>query len=64
MNTKGRARVFWFALVMYAAWLIIVLKNAIGNNKPVGSVLVVSIVPLLVVVLLWRRSEKQRGKKP
>jgi hypothetical protein len=49
---------------MYAAWLIIVLKDAIGNNKPVGSVLVVSIVPLLVVVLLWRRSEKQRAKRP
>ena len=64
MNRKRRARVFWFALVMYAAWLIIVLKDAIGNNKPVGSVLVVSIVPLLVVVLLWRRSERQRAKKP
>jgi hypothetical protein len=64
MDRKHRGRVFWLALVMYAVWLTIVLRHAIGNSKPLGSLLVLSIVPPLVVVLLWRQSEKWRGKKP
>jgi len=64
MDTKKRGRIFWLALVLYAAWLTIVLRHAIGNNKPLGSLLVLSIVPPLVVVLLWRQSEKWREKKP
>jgi hypothetical protein len=49
---------------MYVVWLTIVLKHAIANNKPLGSLSVLSIVPPLVVVLLWRQSEKWRAKKP
>jgi hypothetical protein len=63
MDTKKRGRIFWLALVAYAVWLTIV-RHAIGNNKPLGSLLVLSIVPPLVVVLLWRQSEKRRAKKP
>jgi hypothetical protein len=64
MDRKKRVRVFWLALVLYAAWLTIVLSHEIGNKKPLGSLLVLSIVPPLVVVLLWRQSEKWRAKKP
>ena len=64
MEGKKRGRIFWLALVGYAAWLTIVLRHAISNNKPVGSLLVLSIVPPLVVVLLWRQGEKWRAKKP
>ena len=64
MDGKKRGRIFWLALVGYAVWLTIVLRHAISNNKPVGSLLVLSIVPPLVVVLLWRQGEKWRAKKP
>jgi Na+/proline symporter len=64
MDRKKPARIFWLALGMYAVWLTIALSHAIGNNKPLGSLLVVSIVPPLVVVLLWRQGEKWRAKKP
>jgi hypothetical protein len=50
--------------VGYAVWLTIVLRHAIGNNKPLRSLLVLSIVPPLVVVLLLRQSERWRAKKP
>jgi hypothetical protein len=64
MDRKKRVGIFWLALVVYAVWLTIVIRHAIGNNKPLGSFLVLSIVPPLVVVLLWRQSEKWRAKKP
>lgn len=64
MDGKKRGRIFWLALVGYAVWLTIVLRHAISNNKPVGSLLVLSIVPPLVVVLLWRQIEKWSTKKP
>ena len=64
MDRKKRGRIFWLALLVYAVWLTMVLRNAIGNNKPLGSLLVLSIVPPLVVVLLWRPGEKWRAKKP
>jgi hypothetical protein len=63
MNRKKRVGIFWLALGVYAVWLTIVLSHAIGNNRPLGSLLVLSIVPPLVVVLLWRRGEKWRAKK-
>lgn len=62
MDRKKLGRIFWSVLVVYAVWLIIVLRHAIGNNKPLGSLLVLSIVPPLVVVLLWRQSEKWRSR--
>jgi len=64
MVRKKRVRIFWLAVVMYVVWLTIVLRNAIANNKPLGSLLILSIVPPLVVLLLWRQSEKWRAKKP
>jgi len=64
MDRKKRGRIFWLALLVYVVWLTMVLRNAIGNNKPLGSLLVLSIVPPLVVVLLWRQGEKWRAKKP
>jgi len=64
MDRKKRGRIFWLALLVYVVWLTMVLRNAIGNNKPLGSLLVLSIVPPLVVVLLWRPGEKWRAKKP
>jgi hypothetical protein len=64
MDRKKRGGIFWLAVVMYAVWLTIVLGHAIGNSKPLGSLLILSIVPPLVVVLLWRQSEKWRAKKP
>jgi Na+/proline symporter len=64
MDKEKRGRIFWPALAVYAVWLTVVLRHAIGNNKPMGSLLVLSIVPPLVVVLLWRQSEKWRAKKP
>jgi len=64
MDRKKLGRIFWLALVGYAVWLTIVLWHAMRNDKPLGSLLVLSIVPPLVVVLLWRNSEKWRAKKP
>lgn len=64
MDRKKRVRIFWLVLAAYAGWLTIVLRDAIGNNKPLGNLLVLSIVPPLVVVLLWRQGEKWRAKKP
>jgi hypothetical protein len=40
-----KGRIFWLALVGYAVWLTIVLRHAIDNNKPLRSLLVLSIVP-------------------
>jgi len=64
MEGKRRGRIFWIAVVVYALWLTAAVSHSIGKNKPVGSFLVVSIIPLVVVVLLWRQSEKRRSKKP
>ena len=44
MDGKKRGRIFWLALVGYAVWLTIVLRHAISNNKPVGSLLVLSMM--------------------
>ena len=64
MSIERRHRIFWVALAVYAVWLTLALRHAIANHKPVVSLLMISIVPPLVVVLLWWRSEKVRSKKP
>jgi hypothetical protein len=64
MDRKKPARIFWLALGMYAAWLTMAVNHAIGNNKPLGSLLVLSIVPSLVVFLLWPQGEEWPAKKP
>src|SRR4030095_9622976 len=61
---KRQRRIFWVALTVYAVWLTLALRHAIAHHKPLGSLLVISIVPPLVVVLLWWRSERLRSKKP
>jgi membrane protein DedA with SNARE-associated domain len=64
MDRKKQGRILWPVLAVYAVWLAIVLTHAITHHKPLGSILVLGIVPPLVVVLLWRQSEKWRAKKP
>jgi len=64
VSIKGRRGIFSVALAVYAVWLTLALRQAIANNKPLVSLLVISIVPPLVVVLLWWRSERLRSKKP
>jgi len=63
MERKKRRRIFWTAVVLYAVWLTLALRHAIGTNQPLGSLLVVSIVPLIVVVLLWRQGERWRDRR-
>jgi len=64
VSIKRQRGIFSVALAVYAVWLTLALRHAIANNKPLVSLLVISIVPPLVVVLLWWRSERLRSKKP